>query len=190
MFTAARGLWAICLLSVFFIFLWNLKLNNRFFVILLSIPVILIGLYFILFNTTILDSSDVSNNVKFGHITSFFDNLNIVNFFIGDGLASYYYSKGTAKITAHTEVTPVDMLRYFGFILTPILYAVITFPKRKHILTEKNKVYFIIFGLWLLNSFTNPIMFNSYGLIVILWYWSKILEKEISVQHVTLQNNF
>ena len=181
-FSAARGLWIICLFVVLFIFLWNLKAVNRYFLILLGIPIILTGLFFIISDTTILSASEVSNKGKLGHIVSFFDNLGFVNFFIGGGLASFYYSKGTDAMIAHTEVTPVDMLRYFGFILTPILYAAIIFPERRLKYSGKNKFYLIIFGFWLLNTFTNPIMFNSYGLLVVLWYWSKMLEKDTLVQ--------
>jgi len=31
-----------------------------------------------------------------------------------------------------------------------------------------------IFVIYLLLSFTNPIMFNSMGMLVILWYWSRL----------------
>jgi hypothetical protein len=174
--STSRGLWVICVLGLFLIFFLNLKLTYKLLLIGISIPIFILGVSYILANTMIFSSDEVSNNAKRLHVVSFIDNLNFMNFFIGDGLGAYYYSKGAGIMKAITEVTPVDMLRYFGFFLAPILYIFIIFPiKKLSSYTGENRIFTSIFILYLINSFTNPIMFNSYGLLIVLWYWSKIL---------------
>jgi hypothetical protein len=150
--------------------------KNKIRFLLISIPVVIaIGSY-LLANTNVFDKGEVSNAVKIGHFNSFLKNLNFFNFILGEGLGSYYYSEGSGAFKAYTEITPLDMLRYLGFILTPIMYMLIIFPiTRIRSYLGDNIMYFIVFFMYLLNSMTNPTMFNSYGLLVVLWYWSKVL---------------
>ena len=150
--------------------------KNKIRFLLVSIPVFIFVGASILTNTTVFDIKEASNAAKLGHVNSFWKNLNLFNFFLGDGLGSYYYSEGAGGLKAYTEITPLDMLRYFGFVLTPIMYMLIIFPiKSIRSYLGDNFIYFIVFFMYLLNSMTNPTMFNSYGLLVVLWYWSKIL---------------
>jgi hypothetical protein len=145
------------------------------FFILLSVPLAIIILAYLLSQTNIFSSNEFSNQIKIGHIESFMENINVKNFLIGDGLGSYYFSKGVNGMLAHTEITPMDMLRYLGFILTPFLYCAILFPSKVIRNYLDNKVYFLLFILYLIASLTNPIMFNSFGLLIVLWYWQKII---------------
>ena len=184
----SRGLWLICVLGLFFMFFLNLKLPAKLIMIGISIPIFISVATYLSNNTNAFSSDEESNSVKIGHIISFFDNLNFINFFTGDGLGAYYFSKGVGGLKANTEVTPIDMLRYFGFILTPILYTVIIFPiKKLGGYTGENKFFTVIFIIYLINSFTNPIMFNSYGLLIVLWYWSKILNNPNLPAAITTQ---
>ncbi|TDO77443.1 hypothetical protein EV143_104207 [Flavobacterium chryseum] len=149
---------------------------NRIRFLFISIPVVITVGSYILINTNVFDKGEVSNAVKLGHYNSFWENLNFFNFFLGEGLASYYYSEGAHAFKAYTEITPLDMLRYFGFILTPILYIYMLFPIRR--ITAyfgENFLFFVTFFMYVVNSMTNPTMFNSYGFLIVLWYWSKIL---------------
>jgi hypothetical protein len=71
------------------------------------------------------------------------------------------------------------MIRYLGVVLAFIMYFVIIFPtKRINAYFGNNILYVIVFLIYLLNSMTNPTMFNSYGLLVVIWYWYKILKKK------------
>lgn len=160
---------------------------NRIRFLLVSIPIVIFVASYVLINTTIFDKGEVSNAVKLGHYNSFWKNLNFINFFLGEGLGSYYYSEGSHAFKAYTEVTPLDMLRYFGFILTAVLYAFIIFPvKRITAYLGNNFLFFVAFFMYLLNSMTNPTMFNSYGLLVVLWYWSKVLSTPKGKNHPAL----
>lgn len=174
--SASRGLIFVSLLSFLGIIFLNFKMVPRIILLFISLPLIIFVLQYFILNTTVFSSDEVSNNAKIGHLTSFFNNLNLKNFIIGDGLATYHFTTGSNSLKAQTEITPLDMFRYFGFILTLLLYAAIIFPSRKlkAYSIEKGK-YTMIFFLYVVLSFTNPIFFNSFGLLVVLWYWSKIL---------------
>jgi hypothetical protein len=77
---------------------------------------------------------------------------------------------------AHTEITPLDMARYFGVVLATLLYFTIVFPTlRLKRYGGRNRIWLIAFLLYLVLSATNPVMFNSYGMLVVLWYWSKLI---------------
>jgi hypothetical protein len=173
--SASRGLIISCLIGAIYIFFSKSKPIIKTISLILSIPVLIIIVSYLLSHTNIFSSNEYSNSVKIGHIESFLENLNFKNFFIGDGLASFYYSKGSQKLLAHTEVTPIDMLRYLGFIFMPLLYYAIIFPVKRLQYYLDNKSFLILFSIYLLNSMTNPIMFNSYGLLIVLWYWHKII---------------
>ena len=154
------------------------KIVNKILFLAICIPIVLIFIAYLIDNTSVFSSGDSSNFVKIGHFESFLENINFTNFLFGEGLASIYFSKGRGAMLAQTEITPVDMLRYFGFILAPLLYFVIFFPVKKLAsYLGSNSLYAVLFLIYVLNSFTNPTMFNSYGLLVVLWYWSKILNQ-------------
>ena len=78
-------------------------------------------------------------------------------------------------MAAHTENSLFDTVRYLGLILTFVTYSNILFPKINFKFPRKNIEDLIIIFIYLIMSMTNPILFNSLGGILILWYWSKIL---------------
>ena len=126
-------------------------------------------------DTKLFSANEESNAGKIGHVISFVDDLTAASFVFGRGLAHYYYSIGSGSMKAHTEITPVDMLRYFGFLFTLLLYFSIVFPSKFFASYRgEQRIYVFIFISYLALSFTNPIMFNSMGMLVILWYWAKI----------------
>ena len=99
-----------------------------------------------------------------------------VSLLFGEGLAATYFSSGYNALTAQTEITLLDMARYFGLPLTALLYAALLFPTPQgSSYHEENRSAVVIFLLYLSISMTNPVLFNSYGLLVVIWYWSRIL---------------
>jgi hypothetical protein len=177
--SGSRGTFFTTLLALLFIIFFNSSIKVKVGLVLLVIPIIFYFISFLLQNTEIFSSNEVSNNVKFGHLESFIESSNFSNLIIGNGLGAIYFTKGSGMYKAHTEITPIDMIRYLGIILTSLLYLVIIFPtKRIRSYLGDNLLYIIIFLIYIFNSITNPIMFNSYGLLVVLWYWNKILKKE------------
>jgi hypothetical protein len=137
---------------------------------------------YLLDNTMVLNSYEQSNEAKIAHIESYFDDLTFVKAMFGQGLGSYYYSSaGLGSLRSYTEITPVDMARYFGIPLTLLLYYCIIFPIYKSsIYVGENKLRMIAMILYIIMSAANPIMFNSYGMLIVVWYWIKLRETQRS----------
>jgi hypothetical protein len=174
--SASRGSIISCVMATVCIIFFKSNLRKKVVFLVISIPLFIATISYLLTNTTVFASGEESNSAKIGHYESFVENIDFFNLFLGEGLGSYYYSKGSQSMKAHTELTPIDMLRYFGFILAPLLYFIIIFPSKKiGSYLGTNSLYVIIFLIYVVNSITNPTMFNSYGLLVALWYWYKIL---------------
>lgn len=130
-------------------------------------------------NTLLLSMEDTSNAAKIGHFTSYLDDATVDSALFGRGLATFYFSSGSGGMKAHTEITPLDMARYFGIPLATLLYLIILLPTRNlAAYVGKNWSYVFAFGLYLGLSATNPVLINSYGLLVVLWYWSKVIPQE------------
>lgn len=149
-----------------------------------AILVVMIALY-VSATSTALSTDDYSNMVKIGHMLSFIDNLSPAGFLFGDGLAAYFYSVGVERYVAQIEITLLDMLRYFGIFLTVILYFSLAFPVAAVKAYAGHRTgYVVLFLIYLLLSMSNPVLFNSYGMLVILWYWSRIIghKPEIRMQ--------
>jgi hypothetical protein len=65
-------------------------------------------------NTSVLSVNEESNAGKIGHFKSFLDQLTLASLVFGRGLANWYYSMGAGGMKAETEISPMDMVRYFG----------------------------------------------------------------------------
>jgi hypothetical protein len=182
--SGSRGTFFSSLLALFILLLFQSSTKIKIRLLFIAVPLLLVFFSFIFQNTQILSSEEGSNNVKLGHYESFIDNANVFNLLVGNGLGAIYYSKGSGGYKAHTEVTPIDMIRYLGIFFAILLYWFIIFPtKRIKAYLGKNFLYTIIFIIYVLNSMTNPTMFNSYGLIVVIWYWYKILQ-DVDIQYI------
>ena len=177
--SGSRGTFFSALLAILIVIMFKASNKVKIGFLAIGIPLVLYFISFLLHNTEIFSSEEGSNNVKLGHFESFLENTNFFNLIIGNGLGAIYYTKGSGMYKAHTEITPVDMIRYLGVVLAFLLYFVIIFPtKRINAYFGKNILYIIIFLIYILNSMTNPTMFNSYGLLVVMWYWNKVLKEE------------
>lgn len=129
--------------------------------------------------STFFSLSEKSNSIKAGHITSYFNQLNMENVWFGNGLASFYYTTGKERMIAHTEITFMDHCRYFGIPFSILIWSALLCPKlpksRKKIKEWniwKIKEEFVIFLMYLFFAQTNPVLFNSFGLTAVLWYWN------------------
>ncbi|WP_157470847.1 hypothetical protein [Colwellia sp. PAMC 20917] len=186
--SGSRGIVAFSLIGIMLIYFYRVGIKTK----LSLIFILALACAFIITNLetdfTLFSPTEKSNSVKVGHFISFIEQLNVKQVIVGDGLASLYYSVGFDKITGQTEVFLLDSIRYFGILGTLLFFLLLLIPMR---LNNKNKItlirrykqlpiLYLIFILYLLMSFTNPILLNSYGILVILWFWSKVLEiKEV-----------
>ena len=118
-----------------------------------------------------LSSKDLSNAIKLGHWQSFLSYINIKTILVGDGLAAHYFSKGYNAYTYQTELTAVDLVRYFGIPNTFIVFLLLFFRRGR--LYHRDKISLIIFIIYLADAMTNPLLLNSTGMIVVFWYWQR-----------------
>lgn len=134
--------------------------------------------YLLLFSN-FFSLSESSNFVKAGHIRSYFEQLDLKNALLGNGLASFYDSAGTMYEVAHTEITFLDHCRYFGIPLAVLVWFLLIVPNRgtdwkqiKCWRVWQMKEEMMIFLMYLFFAQTNPVLFNSFGLMAVLWYWN------------------
>ena len=138
-------------------------------------------------NTSILSFGDRSNAVKIGHMICYFEQFNLKQGLIGDGTASYYltsYSPTEKKMLAQTEITFLDHCRYFGIPLSLTIWLSMIFPKWNRIALDIRKwkiwqaidelAVLLIYFVW---AQLNPVLFNSFGLVIVLWYWNVLFKK-------------
>lgn len=138
-------------------------------------------------NTSILSFGDRSNAVKIGHMICYFEQLNLKQGLIGDGMGSYYltsYSPTTQEMLAQTEITFLDHCRYFGIPLSMTIWLSMIFPKWNGIAADVRKwkiwqakeelAVLLIYFVW---AQLNPVLFNSFGLVIVLWYWNILFSK-------------
>ena len=137
--------------------------------------------------TSFFSLEDRSNSVKIGHAISYFNQLNLKQAFLGDGLGSFYYtnySPEEIRLLAQTEVTFLDHCRYFGIPLSIVVWGSMVIPKCTGFSTDwknwkiwKMKEELTILLIYFIWAQLNPVLFNSFGLIIVLWYWNQWEEK-------------
>lgn len=173
--SGARGLVLVALAFLIAALFWLTSLRTRIFMILAVVVIFMIVAPVILNETMIFNSQEVSNSVKIGHFNSFLDGLDISGALFGNGLGSYYFSSGRGDWVAHTELTPIDLARYVGIPLAIFVYGLMLLPTG-HLASYRgdNYLFSFAFFLFLILSTTNPTLVNSYGMLVVVWYWTKI----------------
>lgn len=166
-FSASRGTMLFSFVSFFCILFRDYK--NSFSRKLLFCFIIagFLGGLFLLKNTSVFSRNEESNSIKHGHIESFVEYIdeNPMVLLWGAGTGSFYYSKGFGKMTYQTEITYLDMIRYFGIFFTFLFIFVMGFPARKNVMNIPFLAYF-------LDAATNPLIFCSTGMLAIALYYS------------------
>jgi hypothetical protein len=180
--SGARGIVAVALAFMVAAAIWLTSPRTRTVLILALATTLTIGVPALLASTTLFSSEEISNAAKIGHFTSFVDSLDWSRAFLGSGLGSYYFSTGKSAITPHTELTPIDLARYFGIPLAIFFYGLVLLPFN-HLGRYKgiHSLFALGFFLYLVLSVTNPVLINSYGMLVVLWYWAKLQPERLRV---------
>ena len=187
-FTAGQRACMLFIPATLCVITW-LQLNRKWKLIFFGMFMIAAAAAFIylLRNTSIFSFTDRSNAVKIGHLICYFEQLNLKQTLIGDGLASFYlttYSPTTQEMLAQTEITFLDHCRYFGIPLSLTIWLGMVFPKWNGMIKDIRKwniwqvkeelAVLIIYFVW---AQLNPVLFNSFGLVIVLWYWSVLFKK-------------
>lgn len=172
-----RALIGVTLLYTAYLWLTVTRPRYRWLVLMVLVFAVIFMWSVLLADSQVFSKDEVSNQVKIGHFQSYLAALSPSSLLFGNGLASYYYSSGSQVMKAFTELTPIDLCRYFGVPLTLVLYAFLLLPfPNLYRLKRSNYGYSVAIVLYLALSMTNPVMFNSYGLLVVLWYWRSLVD--------------
>lgn len=177
----SRAMMLLTVASLMIITVINCKTSYKKYLFVICIIFMAIsGLLWLYLNTDYFSTREVSNSIKMGHISSFWEALSSKQLLWGNGLGAYYYSSGVGKYIAHTEITLLDYIRYFGMPIAMYIYILVVVPDIGNLgtislsdVTEKLDSYIIIGG-YLLMSLTNPVLFNSMGILIIIWHWNNV----------------
>ncbi len=173
--SASRALMVMALVSLSVIYFSHKNWSMRFLLIIITIPVLGSVLYYLANETSMFSSGEQSNSIKIGHLISFFDVIDWEMLIFGEGLGAYFFTEGYGEIVSQTEITWMDSIRFVGLPLSIVLFLVLLFPVRTIPLDSVSTSSRLIMILYLIMSMSNPVLFNSFGFLVVLWYWSIVL---------------
>lgn len=174
--STSRGLVLSAVLVVCFTLVTRLGVRARVVAACAVSVLAALAAFYLVENTRIFSASEASNSIKLGHIVSFVDNLTPRGLLTGEGLGAYYFSSGRNAFISQTEITPLDMIRYVGLPMALVFYFSLIWPALKLSSYRGSRgVYAVLFLLYLALSTTNPVLVNSYGFLVVIWYWAKVL---------------
>ncbi|MBJ2240717.1 hypothetical protein HBR94_19125 [Pseudomonas sp. WS 5412] len=186
--SASRGLIVMAAVSMLVLYFYNKNWSARLLMLCALVPVIILGVGYLLTETSMFSSDEQSNNIKIGHIISFLNVADWKMLVFGNGLGTYYYTEGYGELAAQTEITWMDSVRYVGLPLSLLLFSVLLFPNRKYLASVQGSSSRLIMFMYLLMSLSNPVLFNSFGFLVILWYWSVVIKNhEPSALHAEVR---
>ncbi len=173
-----RALIGITLLYAAYLWMTFTRPGRRWIVVMALIFSAAIVWGAVLADSNVFSSSEESNSVKIGHLVSYLDDMTPGSALFGRGLANYYYSSGSHSLKSDTELTPIDLCRYFGIPLTLVVYAMLFLPLRGlRRLARRRWGYTVAMGLFTVLSMSNPVMLNSFGLLVVIWYWCSLVQR-------------
>lgn len=125
-----RGLVVVSLVFLAVVLVWFHKSYARLIILFGFILLLIYTIPILIDSTNIFSKDEISNDVKIGHLKSYFDSLDIFGAFFGNGLGGFYYSSGSGGMKQHTELTPIDLCRYFGIPLATVFYVLLLIPVR------------------------------------------------------------
>jgi hypothetical protein len=175
-FTASRALMLMSGLSIVALYFFNRGWVVRLAVLALAVPVLTGAFFYLLTATSMFNLDETSNSIKVGHLVSFYHQLDLGTLLMGNGIGNFFYTSGYGLSVAQTEITWMDTIRFFGLPLSVVLLLSIVMPGRDFKLHDRECFNArLIMLIYLLISMSNPVLFNSFGFIVILWYWGVLL---------------
>ncbi len=176
--SASRGLMVMGMISMFVLYFYNQSWAVRLLVLSVLVPAVSLVVGYLVAETSVFSSDEASNSIKIGHFLSF---LNVVDWkmlVFGNGLGSFFYTEGYQRLVSQTEITWMDSIRYVGLPLSILLFSILLFPTRRYVPSVQGSSSRLIIFMYLIMSLSNPVLFNSFGFLVILWYWSVVIKNQ------------
>ncbi|GEM_PF-3295256 len=170
--SASRALFLTMILEMAVCGVWAMR--NRYAILAMTVTLALVcalAATLLARKTAVLSLTERSNSVKIGHLRSFISHVaeNPSVLLTGDGLGARYYSDapGVEGEVSQTELTFLDMVRYFGLGGTLLLLLLLAYPRGVGDLRP-----IAGFAAYLLLAGSNPLLFNSTGMLAVCFYWA------------------
>lgn len=161
---------------IFFIY----RRNGRY-MRYITYPAVLVFcvLFFVLLTVLLMETDEPSNFIKYGHLTSY---KNLFNehpeyLLFGQGPATEFYTIGFRCMALKTEWTYLELLRNYGLFCLPIMYVLLRpiFTLIKLALRHDSALAILVtYIIYLVIAGTNPLLFSSTGMLIILSVYSYI----------------
>jgi hypothetical protein len=127
---------------------------------------------------TFFHPGDASNAAKLGHIRSYavlFDD-HPTYLLWGQGADTEFYTEGFQAKTTLTELTYLDLIRWFGLPVTAIILIAVLYPVFGLMrLTGEVSYLAVPYAAYLLEAATNPLLICSFGALVVSAVWGVFL---------------
>lgn len=177
--SASRALMVMALVSLSVLYFSHKSWSMRVLIIVFTIPVLVFTLMYLVNETSIFSSGEKSNSIKIGHLISFLDVVDWKMIVFGNGLGAFFFTEGYGAVASQTEITWMDSIRFVGLPFTIILFFLLFFPVRNIPLDSVSASSRMIMFLYVIMSMSNPVLFNSFGFLVVLWYWSVVMRGQV-----------
>ncbi|WP_152032276.1 hypothetical protein [Pseudomonas silesiensis] len=178
--SASRALMVMALASLSVLYFSHKSWSMRLLMMIFTVPVLAFTVVYLASETSMFSSGEQSNSIKIGHLVSFFNVIDWDMLIFGKGLGAYFFTEGYGVVVSQTEITWMDSIRFFGLPLTAILLVALFFPIRNIPLDSVSASSRLIMFLYVIMSMSNPVLFNSFGFLVVLWYWSIVMRGQES----------
>jgi hypothetical protein len=140
----------------------------------LLILVILSGAYFVGF----FRPDESSNAAKLGHIRSYMEEFETHPTYLlwGQGTDTVFYDQTWQDKVPLTELTYIDMIRWFGMPVSALMFAALLFPAVALLRRRTADSYLAVpYAVYLWESATNPLLICWAGLLVVSAIWGLVL---------------
>ncbi|WP_028620519.1 hypothetical protein [Pseudomonas sp. Ant30-3] len=178
--SASRALMVMALVALSVLYFSHKSWSARLLLIISATPALAIAIAYIASETSMFSSGEQSNSIKIGHLISFFYVIDWDMLIFGKGLGAYFFTEGYGAVVSQTEITWMDTIRFFGLPLSAVLLGTLFFPIRNIPLDSLSVSSRLIMLLYIIMSMSNPVLFNSFGFLVVLWYWSIVMRGQKS----------
>lgn len=160
----------------YILFEFLIRRNNKlpFFIGCLTLVIVAISF----FKTLSFSDNDQSSDIKSGHLDSYMRLFREHPQYLiwGSGLGSTFYTSGTNAFASQTELTYLDLIRWFGIPMTLVLLFLLLYPiiyisvNYKRIANVKHLVVAYLGYLFIVG--TNPLLLSSTGMLAVITMYS------------------
>lgn len=156
-------------IALIVVFLYSFFYNKKTLILIFPIMILLIDWIVVYqYLESIFSTTEISNMTKLGYLDEYVVKLWDTNIFLfGEGLGSYTFWSSNGVLKSVTELTYFEIIRYYGIFGAFFLIVLMLYPALKCLKKSfKTKVVGLAFLFFLIMSSTNPMLFNSIGMLM------------------------